>query len=85
MSRHKYTVTGMTCSACSTHVEKSVRKVDGVEDVAVNLLGGSMVVEYDEGKVKDETIIRAVEFHAGVRSSAPRSKGESGFLCSEAR
>lgn len=61
MSRHKYTVTGMTCSACSTHVEKSVRKVDGVQDVAVNLLGGSMVVEYDEGKVKDETIIRAVE------------------------
>ena len=64
MSRHKYTVTGMTCSACSTHVEKSVRKVDGVQDVAVNLLGGSMVVEYDEGKVKDETIVRAVE-HAG--------------------
>ena len=64
MSRHKYTVTGMTCSACSTHVEKSVRKVDGVQDVAVNLLGGSMVVEYDEGKVKNETIVRAVE-HAG--------------------
>ena len=74
MSRHKYTVTGMTCSACSTHVEKSVRKVDGVEDVAVNLLGGSMVVEYDEGKVKDETIIRAVE-HAGY-GAQPQDRKE---------
>ena len=74
MSRHKYTVTGMTCSACSPHVEKSVRKVDGVEDVAVNLLGGSMVVEYDEGKVKDETIIRAVE-HAGY-GAQPQDRKE---------
>ena len=74
MSRHKYTVTGMTCSACSTHVEKSVRKVDGVEDVAVNLLGGSMVVEYDEGKVKDETTIRAVE-HAGY-GAQPQDRKE---------
>ena len=40
--KQTYTVTGMTCSACSAHVDKAVRKVAGVEDVNVNLLGGSM-------------------------------------------
>ena len=43
--KQKFDVTGMTCSACSAHVEKSVAKVEGVSAVAVNLLANSMVVE----------------------------------------
>ncbi len=54
-----YTVTGMTCSACSAHVEKAVRKVDGVSQVNVNLLQNKMTVEYD-APADDAAIIKAV-------------------------
>ena len=50
----------MTCSACSAHVDKSVRKLDGVAEVNVNLLQNTMTVEYDESEVNDDQIIRAV-------------------------
>mgnify|MGYP003260166196 CR=1 FL=1 len=47
--KEKFDVTGMTCSACSSHVEKSVAKADGVRNVSVNLLTNSMQVDFDEG------------------------------------
>ncbi|MCI8341662.1 MAG: heavy metal translocating P-type ATPase [Firmicutes bacterium] len=59
--KDKFDVTGMTCSACSAHVEKSVSKIQGVNSVAVNLLQNSMVVEYDETQVGVSDIISAVE------------------------
>ena len=59
--KQKFDITGMTCSACSAHVEKSVKALDGIEMVNVNLLRNSMEVEYDEGKLTDGDIIRAVE------------------------
>ena len=43
----KFNVTGMTCSACSAHVEKSVKKLDGVKSVNVNLLQNNMHVDFD--------------------------------------
>lgn len=46
--KQKFDVTGMTCSACSAHVEKSVAKVPGVRSVTVNLLSNNMAVDYDE-------------------------------------
>lgn len=58
--KQKFDVTGMTCSACSAHVEKSVRKLDGVIEVNVNLLQNFMSVEYDENKLDDARIIQAV-------------------------
>ena len=58
--RQKFDITGMTCSACSAHVEKSVRKLGGINSVNVNLLKNSMVVEYDENTVDDARIIQAV-------------------------
>ncbi len=59
--KQKFDVTGMTCSACSAHVEKSVRKVEGVNQVTVNLLSNSMVVEYDPDKTDDGAIVAAVK------------------------
>ena len=56
----KYDVTGMTCAACSIAVERSVKKVPGVEEVSVNLLTNSMQVTYDEGQVSAADIIAAV-------------------------
>lgn len=61
MIKEKYAVTGMTCSACSSHVEKCVGKLPGVEKVSVNLLTNSMQVEYDEDVCDTEKIIAAVE------------------------
>ena len=49
--KERFDVTGMTCSACSSHVEKSVGKLTGVENVSVNLLTNSMQVEFDENKL----------------------------------
>ena len=49
--KKKYDVVGMTCSACSTHVDKAVRGLDGVDDVNVNLLQNSMTVEFNENKI----------------------------------
>ncbi len=54
----QYIVTGMTCSACQSHVEKAVNKLDGVESVSVSLLTNSMQVE---GNVSSKQVIDAVE------------------------
>ena len=54
----KFTVTGMTCAACSARVEKVTRGVSGVENVEVNLLSGKMQVEAEEAAA--EKIIQAV-------------------------
>ena len=59
--KERFDVTGMTCSACSSHVEKSVSKLTGVENVSVNLLTNSMQVEFDENKLDTAGIIKAVE------------------------
>lgn len=56
----KFTVSGMTCAACSARVEKVTGKVDGVNKVEVNLLSGTMSVEADNAGVA-ENIIAAVE------------------------
>ena len=73
--KQKFTVTGMTCSACSAHVDKAVRKLPGVQDVNVNLLGGSMTVDGDDS-VTPEVVIAAVE-KAGYGASLPAAPGQN--------
>lgn len=58
--KEKFDVTGMTCSACSSRVEKCVSKLPGMDQVTVNLLTNSMQVEYDEGVLNERQIIDAV-------------------------
>ena len=57
----KYDVRGMTCSACVANVTKAVEKLDGVNNANVNLMTNSMKVNFDENKINDEEIIKAVE------------------------
>ncbi len=57
--KEKFTVTGMTCSACQAHVDKAVRKLPGVTEVNVNLLAGSMTVTGDD-TVTPTAVIGAV-------------------------
>ena len=59
--KQKFDISGMTCSACSAHVEKSVNQLAGILSVNVNLLQNSMMVEYEEQKLTEEDIIKAVE------------------------
>lgn len=58
--KEKFNVTGMTCSACSTHVEKAVQKLAGIQLVQVNLLQNTMTVEYDAQQLSSPDIIKAV-------------------------
>ena len=59
--KEKYSVTGMSCSACSAGIERTVKKLNGVKSVEVSLMGESMCVEYDETVIKKDEIISAVE------------------------
>jgi len=61
MKTEKFDVTGMTCSACVAHVEKSVSKLEGVKAVNVNLLTNSMIVSFDELKLAPSIIEDSVE------------------------
>ena len=73
--KQKFNVTGMTCTACSAHVEKAVNGVAGVEACNVNLLGNSMLVEYSD-QTNAEQIIHAVE-EAGYGASLPAPAGKA--------
>ena len=61
MMKERYHISGMTCSACSSHVEKAVNKLAGVEKASVNLLTETMEVSYDQGRLAGEEIMAAVE------------------------
>ena len=70
----QYTVTGMSCAACSARVEKAVSKVAGVKSCSVSLLTNSMGVE---GTVTPEAVIAAVEqagYHAEVKGAEAKRK-----------
>lgn len=82
--KERYHVTGMSCSACSSHVEKAVNKLENVEKASVNLLTETMDVTYDETKITSTEIIDAVVkagYGASVMTegSAAGAGGQSTF------
>ena len=70
----KFNVTGMTCSACSSKVEREVSKLEGINKVTVNLLTNSMQVDFDENVTSNSKIIATV-VKAGYDASATGAKG----------
>ncbi len=72
--KQTFNVSGMTCSACSAHVEKAVCRLDGVAEVNVSLLTNSMQVTYDEDAASSEAIIAAVK-NSGYGASLPQAAG----------
>ena len=56
----QFAVTGMTCAACSAHVERAVAQLPGVQSAAVNLMLGRLNASYDENQVTSQQIIDAV-------------------------
>ena len=77
MAHEKFDVGGMTCAACQAHVEKAVRGVAGVSDVTVNLLSGSMAVDYDEASTSPDAICQAVD-RAGYSASPVTAVASAG-------
>lgn len=61
MREEVYNITGMSCAACSSAVERVTRKLDGVERSDVNLTTGKMTIVYDESKVTPEMIMSKVQ------------------------
>ncbi len=77
MKQQGFTVTGMSCAACSARVEGVVGKLTGVKQVQVNLLTRSMRVAYDDTVLDDSFIINAVEragYGASTGNSTPCSR-----------
>ena len=68
MAQDTFDVGGMTCAACQAHVDRAVSKLGGVQNVAVNLLAGSMLVDYDPAQVTPDDICAAVD-RAGYSAS----------------
>ena len=74
MAHEKFDVGGMTCAACQAHVDRAVCSLPGVQEVSVNLLSGSMTVDYDEGQLGPDDICAAVDragYSAPERRRAP--------------
>ena len=71
--KRKYDIIGMTCSACSAHIDKAIRHIDGIQSVNVNLLSNFMVVEFDEDKVNDALIMKTVE-EAGYKAMPEKTE-----------
>ena len=78
MAQDKFDVGGMTCAACQAHVDRAVSKLDGVENVAVNLLAGSMMVDYDPAQVSPDDICTAVDRAGYSASPVDASTGAAG-------
>lgn len=66
-------IQGMRCAGCSSHIEKDVKAMDGVDTVEINLSTGEMVVEYEEDKVSKEEIVKTV-VNAGFKASVDGEK-----------
>lgn len=81
MKTEKFDVTGMTCAACSAHVEKAVRGVAGVDTVSVNLLMNNMMVSYGETATAD-AICRAVADagYGAAPAGAEKTRKEEPFV-----
>lgn len=80
MKKENFDVAGMTCSACSTRVQKAVAKLAGVQDANVNLLKNSMSVSFDESQLSVNDIISAVDkagYNASLHQTAKNSSANT--------
>ena len=82
MKKERFTITGMTCSACSARVEQAVRKLAGTEEVSVNLLTNSLQLRYDEQQTNPAAIIAAIEA-AGYGASVKGAESKQSASAAE--
>ncbi len=73
----KFSIGGMSCSACSSGIERNVKKLNGINSVSVSLLAKEMQVDFDETLISDEKIIAVIEklgYTAEIASAKKRDK-----------
>ena len=83
MLKEKFDIQGMTCSSCSAHVEKAVKKLEGIKEVNVNLLSNNMTVEYDENILDNSKIIKSVidaGYGANLHEESKETRGKKGKI-----
>ncbi len=88
MAHEKFDVEGMTCASCQAHVERAVRSCPGVSDVTVNLLSGSMTVDFDESATSTDSICTAVDragYHAAPVQAPAGTHGNGSAPAASAR
>lgn len=86
--KQQFRITGMSCAACSAHVEKAVRSLVGIQEVQVNLLSGTMSTVYDDLQLNDQQIIDAVrqagygasQYNQQQSSSTTNTQDELGIM-----
>ena len=78
--KHKFEITGMTCAACSARVEQVTRKIPGVSQVQVNLMGGTMTLESP-----DESILDAVKQAVEAAGYGIKVAGEKASMATKAQ
>ncbi len=81
--KQKFNVDGMTCSACSAHVDKALRKLNGVTYCNVNLLSNTMEVEFDDNVLQISDIIDAVNkagYKAYINKEKPTKKKDTALI-----
>ena len=75
MTEEQYIISGMSCAACSSSVQRVVSRLDGVESCEVNLITGKMTVGFDETKTGEADFIRVVEKAGfGITPDKPREE-----------
>ncbi len=84
MAHEKFDVEGMTCASCQAHVERAARSCPGVSNVTVNLLSGSMTVDFDESATNAEDICAAVD-RAGYHAAPVQTPAGAAASASTAR
>ena len=83
MKTDKFQVSGMTCAACSAHVEKAAASVPGVNEVSVNLLMNSMVVEYEEPATAEDICAAVTSAGYGASLAAGRTNAQAGSMAAD--
>ena len=63
MVTEKYNISGMTCAACSSAVERVTRKLEGVSESNVNLTTGILTITYDETKITQNDVVTKVALY----------------------
>ncbi len=82
LKTEKFSVTGMTCAACQANVTRCVQKLEGVDNVDVNLLSRQMTVKYDEERISSdsiETAVTGIGYGASSLEKKEEHSSEGGF------
>ena len=70
-----FKITGMTCSACAARIERAMKKIDGVEETAVNFAAEKLYITYNEENISEDSIVSAIK-KAGYDIDDPDAKPE---------